>query len=344
MQKALKRWKTSALVLLFLIGAWIFVTPWVSELAAYQEDEDAYEAMALQIHPPDGSPEPIMPLPEQSETPEVPEQEATDEPVVDVAASPIPSPAAPVLITDQPATLSPMIPAEVTATPLPSEQPASASTETVTATPTRVPVVTPTATPSQSKPTAIPQTGIDLAACVAQNKDFVAWITIPDTKINYPVVRSDNTEYYLHHLFTGKESKLGSLFSLKSSDYQTPSRNIAIYGHHLSQSDAMFSTLVNYKDAAYCKKHSVIRLESLYGTREYKIFAVLNINVSDWDAATASFSSEKDFLHFVGRAQEKAFYDTGVSVSAGYNILTLITCDRSYGGASGRLIVMAVQQ
>ena len=31
-------------------------------------------------------------------------------------------------------------------------------------------------------------------------------------------------------------------------------------------------------------------------------------------------------------------------VTAEDNILTLITCDRSYGGASGRLIVMAVQE
>ena len=46
------------------------------------------------------------------------------------------------------------------------------------------------------------------------------------------------------HLFTGKKSKLGCLFSLKSSDYRMPSQNIAIYGHHLSHSNAMFSSLI----------------------------------------------------------------------------------------------------
>lgn len=85
--------------------------------------------------------------------------------------------------------------------------------------------------------------------------------SIPGTKINYPVVRSDNTEYYLHHLFTGKESKLGCLFSLKSSDYQIPSRNIAIYGHHISHSDAMFSTLMDYNsDLSKPKKFSMTAL------------------------------------------------------------------------------------
>ena len=174
----------------------------------------------------------------------------------------------------------------------------AAPTAAVTTVPTKKPT-TPTAAPTQ------PGSGIDLAACLAQNRDFVAWLTIPGTKINYPVVRSDNTEYYLHHLFTGKESKLGCLFSLKSSDYQTPSKNIAIYGHHISHSDAMFSTLMDYKDASYCAAHSLIRVNSLYGERTYRVFAVLNMKVSDWDAATASFSSDESFQRFVNRAVKK---------------------------------------
>ena len=68
------------------------------------------------------------------------------------------------------------------------------------------------------------------------------------------------------------------------------------------------------------------------------------MKVSDWDAATASFSSDESFLRFVNRAVKKSLVDTGVQVTAEDNILTLITCDRSYGGASGRLIVMAVQE
>ena len=177
-----------------------------------------------------------------------------------------------------------------------------------------------------------------------QNEDFVAWITIPGTVIDYPVVRSNRTDYYLNHLFTGAKSKLGCLFSLANADYETPGRNIAIYGHHLSASDAMFSTLVKYKDSSYWEEHPTITLRSLYHDSTYRIFAVLNIMVSDWDPATASFSSDAAFLRFVSRAQRKALYDTSVSVEADDSILTLITCDRSYGGASGRLLVMAVME
>ena len=159
-----------------------------------------------------------------------------------------------------------------------------------------------------------------------------------------PILRSDDSAYYLSHLFSGKKSKLGCLFSLKSSDYRQPSQNIAIYGHHLSHSDAMFSTLIDYKQEAYYAEHSVITLDSIYGRRSYRIFAVLNMKVSDWDPAAASFGNGKAFLQFVNRAKRKALFNTGVEVKEDDHILTLITCDRSYGGASGRLIVMAVQE
>ena len=138
---------------------------------------------------------------------------------------------------------------------------------------------------------------------------------IPGTPVDYPVVRSDRSEYYLHHLITGQESKLGCLFSLKTSDYETPSKNIAIYGHHLSNSTAMFSSLLEYKKESYWRNHPVIRLKSIYGDRSYRIFAVLNHTVSDWDASTASFKDNSAFLRFVNRAKAKAFYDTGIPVS-----------------------------
>ena len=347
MHKQSKKQDFELAALMFLLGLLLFFYPVVTQVSSYQADEEAYEDLAMEYMPPEISPGPVLPIPKRTETPaeempqEVPEEpstvvselpetepekaessEETEEPLVS------PAPEGVQEATEAPeVTEKPDLPVEATAAP----------TAAVTTVPTKKPT-TPTAAPTQ------PGSGIDLAACLAQNRDFVAWLTIPGTKINYPVVRSDNTEYYLHHLFTGKESKLGCLFSLKSSDYQTPSKNIAIYGHHISHSDAMFSTLMDYKDASYCAAHSLIRVSSLYGDRTYRVFAVLNMKVSDWDAATASFSSDESFMRFINRAIKKSMVDTGVQVTAEDNILTLITCDRSYGGASGRLIVMAVQE
>ena len=245
------------------------------------------------------------------------------------------------LVEDAP---SPAAAAVQTVLPLLLEVPLPEKTAVPAAAPSPVrPAASDTAAPAQAERTANPRS-VDVEACVAQNPDFAAWLTIPGTPVDYPVVRSNRTDYYLTHLFSGENSKLGCLFSLPSADYQTPSRNIAIYGHHLSHSDAMFSTLIDYKQEAYYAEHSVITLDSIYGRRSYRIFAVLNMKVSDWDPAAASFGNGKAFLQFVNRAKRKALFNTGVEVKENDHILTLITCDRSYSGASGRLIVMAVQE
>ena len=347
MHKQSKRQDIELAALMFLVGLLLFLYSVVTQVSSYQADEEAYEDLAMEYMPPEISPEPVLPIPKMTETPteETPPEHQDESSAVvldshetelDVIESPEATeepPVSPVPADVQEATEEP----GVTESPDLETEETAAPTAVVTDAPTKKPV-TPTATPTQ------PASGINLEACLSQNRDFVAWLTIPRTKINYPVVRSDNTEYYLHHLFTGKESKLGCLFSLKSSDYQTPSKNIAIYGHHISHSDAMFSTLMDYKDASYCVAHSLIRLSSLYEDRTYRVFAVLNMKVSDWDAATASFSSDESFMRFINRAIKKSMVDTGVQVTAENNILTLITCDRSYGGASGRLIVMAVQE
>ena len=324
------------LVLLFLIGLFLVIWPVATELFSYKKDDGEYETMSTEFHLPGSSPV-FTPVPTVMSAPENPTKEPVRESFATASVSPPPT----VMPTNQPTTEQPWQTTPInTPSPAPRQDPTviPESSPLATSITTRAPTAPSPTTTEQQQP------GIDLDACLKQNKDFVAWLTIPGTKIDYPVVRSNNTAYYLRHLFNGKESKLGCLFSLKSSDYLTPSKNIAIHGHHLSNSDAMFSTLLRYKEQSYCAKHSLIQLDSLYGTRTYRVFSVVNMNVSDWDASTASFSSSSAFLRFVNRAIKQSLYETGIKVNADDNILTLITCDRSYGGAAGRLLVMAVEQ
>lgn len=186
-------------------------------------------------------------------------------------------------------------------------------------------------------------TGADLAACLAQNDDFIAWIRIPGTNVDYPVVWTDDAEYYLHHTFTGKPGAAGTLFSLMKTDYSIPSRNIAIYGHHLkSTGEKMFTSLMRYKNADFYAGHETVLLDTLYERGSYRIFAVLNFHSSEWDASQEDFESDAAFLEFIRYARRNALYDTGMTVGAEDSILTLITCDRSYGGKAGRLAVVAV--
>ena len=289
-----------------VIAATVGVQEW-----QIRQDADEYEALMQSVKAP-----PQSPMEESSK--HLPDENAADAASTDIPMQSEESPAGIPVSTDVPmATASP-----------PPEQSAAPVSD------------------AASRTAASGASGIDLAACKAQNSDFIAWLQIPGTKISYPVVQTDNATYYLTHTFSRKEGVSGCLFSLGKSDYRLPGRNIAIYGHHMrrSRSQTMFQPLHGYKDADYLAKHPVIQLDSLYHSDTYAVFAALNMRESDWDAAKADFSSDADFLSFVYRAQALSFYDTGIEVGADDQILTLITCDRDYHSENGRLIVMAVRQ
>ena len=197
----------------------------------------------------------------------------------------------------------------------------------------------------QSESAVGEQAMVDLSAYLAQNPDFVAWLRIPGTNVDYPVVQTDNPDYYLNHTFSGKSSVVGTLFSLADADYAAPGRNIAIYGHHLrSSGEKMFTSLMRYKNPDFYEDNKTVMLDSLYRHREYTIFAVMNMKVGDWEPSRTTFAGDAAFMAFVNRAKSESLYDTGVEVGADDHILTLITCDRSYAGKEGRLVILAVER
>ena len=189
------------------------------------------------------------------------------------------------------------------------------------------------------------QSAVDLSAYLAQNPDFIAWLRIPGTNVDYPVVQTDDPDYYLNHTFSGKSSVVGTLFSLADADYAAPGRNSAIYGHHLrSSGEKMFTSLMRYKNPDFYEDNKTVMLDSLYRRSEYTIFAVVNMKVGDWEPSRTMFSGDAAFMAFVNRAKSESLYDTGVEVGADDHILTLITCDRSYAGKEGRLVILAVER
>lgn len=217
-----------------------------------------------------------------------------------------------------------------------------------TPTPSPVPTPTPSPTPTPT-PTPEPRVGyytqVDLLECKKINDDFIAWIKIPNTNIDYPIVQSNDTDYYLEHTFEGKKSKLGTLLSLGKSNWKRPSKNIVIYGHDVEGSgDKMFKALLKYKDASYYADHSVIYLDSMYMDGKYKIFSVFDIYEGDIDPSVSSFGSNEEFLQFVYAAKDLSLYDTGVILNEEDHIITLVTCDRFFKRGKGRLVVMAVRE
>lgn len=100
---------------------------------------------------------------------------------------------------------------------------------------------------------------IDFGELKKLNKDIVAWIKIPGTRINYPIVQGSDDEEYLHRTFLKKRNSSGAIFLEVKCKKDFTSENNIIYGHHM-RNGTMFADLVKLRDQRFVKKHDLIRL------------------------------------------------------------------------------------
>lgn len=185
----------------------------------------------------------------------------------------------------------------------------------------------------------------EYAELFEQNSDMIGWITIPDTKINYPVMQSpDNPNYYLKHGFDKAYSDYGCPYVSEECDVNKPSDNLIIYGHHM-KNGSMFSALEKFKSKDFWEEHRTVYFNTLYEKQTYEIVAVFKTVVytdSDNEFRYYRFvdaETPKQFDEFIATVKAKAFYDTGVTAEYGDKLITLSTCE--YSNKNGRLVLVA---
>ena len=178
-----------------------------------------------------------------------------------------------------------------------------------------------------------------------KNQDMVGWIRIPDTRINYPVMQTkDDMEYYLRRDFYGNEDVNGLPFLDARCDVEKPSTNLLIYGHSMN-SGAMFAGLMDYKDYEFYQKHKTIYFDTVRERGEYEVVAVFQSRVAYVDEVAFRYynfiqaDTQEEFNSFISAVEQLSYYDTGVDVEYGDELLTLSTCDREI--TDGRLVVLA---
>lgn len=180
----------------------------------------------------------------------------------------------------------------------------------------------------------------------ALNGDFVGWLTIEDTPIDYPVMQTsmDDPEYYLHMTFEKVYNSHGTPFASAACSISPPSDNITIYGHHMKDG-SMFASLVKYADQSYFNAHPVIIFDTLYDLGTYEIVAALKTQVYTDSPDEfryyeyVDFADEAEFSEFYDRVKSMALYDTGVTAAFGDKLITLSTCE--YTSANGRMVIVA---
>ena len=121
------------------------------------------------------------------------------------------------------------------------------------------------------------------------NEDYLFWISIPETNINYPVVKSKNNEEYLYKNFKGEENKGGCLF-VDSRNVSEEDDNIIIHGHNMKDK-SMFGTLSKLLTSEYLNKNNKIYLYLENKILEYEIFSVY-VNDSSFDPYKTNFNTD----------------------------------------------------
>ncbi len=182
------------------------------------------------------------------------------------------------------------------------------------------------------------------AAVYKQNNDFVGWISIEGTNIDYPVMQTvDTPNYYLKRNFDKQYSDYGVPYVQENCDLEF-SDNCVLYGHHMNNG-TMFSDLCKYADEDFYREHKTIRFDTLSDFGEYEVIAAFKTAAySEQGFKYYHFTladSAEDFDTYIAKCKELSLYDTGVTAEYGDRLITLSTCE--YSRPNGRMVVVAKQ-
>ena len=190
----------------------------------------------------------------------------------------------------------------------------------------------------------VPEKNLDWNLLKETNSDIYAWIYIPNTKVDYPILQSakDDT-YYLDHDINGNKNAEGSIFTEReynSKDFTD--FNTLVYGHNM-KAKTMFATLHSFEDASFFEENRYVFVYTPDKVLVYDIFAAYTFSDIHILAnySTVSEAGKQQYLEDVfGVRDMQAHYREGVEVTVNSHLLTLSTCIG--GRPNNRYLVQAV--
>ncbi len=229
--------------------------------------------------------------------------------------------------------------------------------ESLQATVTGLPIPSPSAAPTMppaAEATASPKPeipddeaifrAVDFTALQEDtNADIYAWIYIPDTRIDYPVLQhpSDDT-YYLNYNLDGSKGYPGCIYTERENAKDFSDFNTVIYGHNM-KNGSMFHDLHNYEDESFLPDHSYVYIYTPDRVLRYRIFTAYRYDdrhlLYSFDYATEEGRSGY-LSEIFGIRSMSVVRDDQVEVTAGDKLITLSTCVGNQ--AENRYLVQAV--
>ncbi|MCI9018160.1 MAG: class B sortase [Lachnospiraceae bacterium] len=182
---------------------------------------------------------------------------------------------------------------------------------------------------------------IDFTKLWERNEDIYAWITIPGTQVDYPVLQHPADDaYYLNHTLEGMSGLPGSIYSEKVHPKDFSAVQTVLYGHNM-KNGTMFGSLHEYEDAAFFKEYPYVYIHLPERTLVYRIFAAVQFS-NAYLPIYRNYEEEAGFTAYVEELKSAPGQaDREIKVPYGSRLLTLSTCIGN--DADHRFLVAAVQ-
>ena len=176
----------------------------------------------------------------------------------------------------------------------------------------------------------VPEKDLDFTdLCANTNPDIYAWIYIPNTKIDYPVLQhsTDNT-YYLNYNIDGSKGYPGCIYTenYNVKDFTDPLT--VMYGHNM-KNGSMFANLHLFEDAEFFEENPYIFIYLEDDVLVYEIFSAGVIN-DDHLLYNKDYSNEtemeKYLMDSVTRSSMSQNVRDDLELTAQNKVLALSTC------------------
>lgn len=188
---------------------------------------------------------------------------------------------------------------------------------------------------------------VDFKALWEINTDVCAWISVPGTQVDYPVLRREEAQnpyddYYLQHTAEKTAGLPGAIYMEPCNAADFSDANTVLYGHNM-RNGTMFGSLHEFENDDFFDEHEDVYVVTPEKTFVYRIYAA--VTYSDLHImGSYDFDSPADFERFAdslreGRSMTDLFREE-LEVTAGAKLLTLSTCIK--GEDDKRFLVVAV--
>ena len=190
--------------------------------------------------------------------------------------------------------------------------------------------------PGDTQEDDVTKVTIDFDALQSIDKNVKAWITLPGTVLDYPIVQGDDNVHYLRHLITGEYNKCGTLFIDYRCENPFVDKNTIIYGHHNKQG-LMFAEFKNYSSQEYYEKHKMLNLVTPDGRYNIEMLTMTTENGAK-EFVRFNLQNDQEFLNYIEGLRKRSTFKSDAVISPDDQIISFVTC--SYEWTNARYLLV----